>query len=107
MFQMWERAAAISINPIKELRMTWRVYIVNDEIRLIIGRAQVIHGPGDLQEPYLEYKTGDSGSFALLGSPNGNGAPFNVDQIIVDQHSDGYAGYAHRYDKIDPVTVDF
>ena len=86
-FQVYQMQAAREHQPVREMKTIWRYWIANADTQKILGEAKAHGGPRDDGLGYLEYRPGndavDSGFFALLGCPNGNG----IVRLLID-HSD-------------------
>ena len=79
-FQLHQMEAARTLQLTRNLKIVWRLYIINSVTPTILGeaRAQVANRKEGL--PYGEYRQGDGGFFALLGCPNGSG----VVRMLID-----------------------
>ena len=76
MFQVYQKMTKDSLQSTKELGTIWRSWVVNSSTLYILAEAQWFgtdEGPPRDMGSYDEYRTGDRGFFAILGSPNGSG----------------------------------
>ena len=76
MFQVYKKMAKDSLQSTTELRTIWRSWVVNRSTMYILAEAQWFgtdEGPPRDMGTYDEYRAGDRGVFAILGSPNGSG----------------------------------
>ncbi|KAL9580342.1 MAG: hypothetical protein Q9212_004553 [Teloschistes hypoglaucus] len=87
MFQVYQKVAMGSLQPMTELRTTWRHWIVNSSTRHILSEALWFGTSDPLRESdsFVEYRPGDSGFFAILGCQNVSG----VVRMLTD-HCDAF-----------------
>ncbi|KAI4199258.1 MAG: hypothetical protein LQ350_004718 [Teloschistes chrysophthalmus] len=87
MFQVYQKVAMDSLQPMTELRTIWRYWIVNTSTRYILSEALWFgtSGPPRDFDSFVEYRPGDSGFFAILVCQNGSG----VVRMLTD-HCDAF-----------------
>ena len=66
-FQLHQMEAARALQPIRNLKTIWRLYIVNPVTRAILGEARGQVGHRDEGLPYREYRQGDGGFLPSSG----------------------------------------
>lgn len=76
-FQVYEQLASKTHTTLKTLNTVWRCYIINTDtnklITALMRETRNANGLPTRRDNYIEFVEGQSGFYALLGSPNGSG----------------------------------